>query len=162
MNKIKDTLYDINDILIAVLILCCAVLIIFSRVNAIMTFPEKTAYEQGSQGGRIQIDVPEGPEADEVFPGAEDGAGDDDVSEEEPAAPADGVKHTAFSLYIAPGESMTEVAGDLVKLGFFEDTQDFINTLLKHNAGTKVQAGEFVLPADSTKDDIVKIITGAM
>ena len=57
---------------------------------------------------------------------------------------------------------MASVARNLMKLGFFESVEDFLSTLDRHNAGTRVQAGNFVIPADSTKDDIVKIITKSL
>jgi hypothetical protein len=55
---------------------------------------------------------------------------------------------------------MTTIAGNLVSLGLFESEQDFIATLEAHNASARVQAGTFIIPVDSTKDEVIRIITG--
>jgi len=172
MNKIKDLFYDINDILIAVMILIAAALIIFTRIDIIVTYPEKIALAQSQQSGQIHtqpsgptVNPPpayEPPDADEE-PSDEPGDEPDEEPVEEPGAeeaPPQGPEApSAYSLYIAYGESMNSVAKNLVTLGFFESAQDFLNTLEKNNLSTRVQAGTFILPAGSSKDDIVKIIT---
>jgi hypothetical protein len=159
MKAIKDLLYDKNDILVALLILCIAALVIATRVNAIMTYPERMVSAQSSVGGYTYSSVPEDPDYGAAVPGDDEGSlgthSDEDITE----PPAD-EQPEAYSLHIAYGESMAAIARNLVALGFFESEQDFVATLEAHNAAAKVQAGDFVLPADATKDEVVKIITG--
>ena len=182
MNKIKDLLYDKNDILVAMLILCIAVFVIFTRVNSIMDYPERMFSLPGSGGGTDHTLPPERPDAGLSAPGNQgppqvgddgdngdgdhgdgdngdngDGDGDNGDGAEDPA---DGSPPEAHSLYIASGQSMTTVARNLVELGLFENERDFITTLEAHNASARVQAGTFIIPADSTKDDVIRIITG--
>jgi len=171
MNRIKDFLYDINDIIIAVLILAIATLIILVRINTIMVYPELTATPPDAAGGGISAGEPASTGADATATDNE--TGDNTNTGDQGAAEGDGmtggtgasvspdgtVEHTAFSLYIAYGESMSNVGDDLAKLGFFDSSQDFLTALDTRNAGSKVQAGEFVLPANATKDDIIRIIT---
>ncbi|MCL1983439.1 MAG: hypothetical protein FWG53_10205 [Clostridiales bacterium] len=187
MNRLKDLLYDSNDILVALLVLCCAAMIITTRVNALMTYPEKTILEQKSRSTNSQAnepgdnvvivsgdedvasaDWPDDIDAATLSDGAGTGADADAGTGTDADADADtgaatqpdNVQHSAFSLYIAYGESMNQVGKDLVALGFFDDTQDFFNCLDSHNAALRVQTGNFVIPAGSTKDDIIRIITG--
>ena len=168
MNKIKDLFYDINDILIAVIIIIAAVLIIFTRFDTIITYPERISSGQASQGGYIHAERPGAPasedEPESEVPAAEDEPDSDSPADAEPADDPAGedIVHSAFSLYIAYGEPMSSVARHLVQLGFFESAQDFLDTLERNNAGTKVQAGNFVIPADSTKDDVIRIITRSL
>lgn len=43
MKKLKDFFYDKNDIIIVLIILAVAALIIYTRIGAIMDYPEKLA-----------------------------------------------------------------------------------------------------------------------
>ena len=176
INKIKDLMYDTNDILIAVLILACAALVILTRVDNIVTYPERAAaLAAASGGGYIRSEAPVDPasitrgETGEAGGTAEAGgsveAGETaeagEAGEAGEGGSSEGVVHSAFSLYIAYGEPMSVTAENLVNLGFFDDVSDFFAAIERHNAGTKVQAGDFVIPAASSKDDVIKIITGA-
>lgn len=51
MNKIKDILYDKNDILVALLIVAIAALVIYTRIEVIMDYPQiqAAAAESSSQ-----------------------------------------------------------------------------------------------------------------
>ena len=170
MKSVKDLLYNTSDILVAILILCCAVVVITMRVDAIMTYPEKMVSEQVAQGGHLRPDWP-GPAANYDDPdsdSADDGETDNTEPEDDVASgePGDGAvdqpensESVTHSLYIAYAQPMNEIADNLVKLGFFENRQDFFNILESQNASQKVQAGNFLLPGGSTKEDIIKIIT---
>jgi len=158
MNKIKDLLYDKNDILVALLILGIAALVILTRVNTIMAFPEKMFSEHKPASGHVYSNIPQNPDSGLSLEDEDDGLGldpDDDAT-----GPSSGDEPEAHSLYIAYGQPMTVIAKNLIELGFFESEQDFTATLEAHKAASKVQAGNFVIPADSTKDDVIKIITG--
>jgi len=172
MNKIKDMLYDINDIIVAAVILFIAAIIILIRVDILMAYPEHANSDLASQGGYIIAGEPQTPDETASAPDATDeNPADTQTTDENPAGNTDGNPgdtsgetpanggHTAFSLYIAYGESMNVVAANLVELGFFDSAQDFISALEARGAATKVQAGEFILPAASTKEEILDIIT---
>jgi cell division protein YceG involved in septum cleavage len=90
----------------------------------------------------------------------EEPQGDGEVSGGEAVGADSNGEVTSHSLYIAYGESMDSVAGDLVQLGLFENRQAFTAALERNNAGSKVQAGTFVIPSNATEDEVVKIITG--
>lgn len=45
MGKIKDFFYNKNDVIIALLILAVAAVVIYSRVRAIMAFPQQQIEE---------------------------------------------------------------------------------------------------------------------
>lgn len=170
MKRLKDLLYNTSDILVAILVLCCAVVVITMRVDAIMTYPEKMASTQSTQGGHILTDWPEPDGAideddedeDDIFDYV--GSGDDGASEQPPdegdGNQPDSSVPVIHSLYIAYGQPVNEIADNLVKLGFFENRQDVFSTLENQNASQKVQAGTFLIPAGSTKEEVIRIITG--
>ena len=160
MNKIKNFLYDTNDIIVAAIVICCAALVITVRVDAIMSYPERALIEQGSQGGglRPEIHEPQDPyepvAPEEPGEPGEPGEGDEDPADD----PAEEVVN--HSLYIAFGQSMNTIADNLIQLGFFENRQDFTATVERLNAGQRIQAGTFIIPSDSTKEKVIEIISG--
>jgi len=180
MNKIKDLIYDKNDILVAMLILCIAGVIIFARVNSIMGFPERMIAFQGPGSGTVNSIVDDEPggdiqTAENVTPppirnenntGISNGEISDENGDTDSQPDANGAADSngedtpvVHSLHIASGQSMTAIANNLVSLGLFENTQAFIATLEAHNAAARVQAGNFTIPSDSTHDDVIRIIT---
>jgi len=165
MNKIKDILYDKNDILVALLILCIATFVIFTRIEHIMAYPERMLSAQSPENGSVAISFPTEPDdnlsaPDDYEEPPNGDEGDEETPEYTPEDPSDEAAPQAHSLYIASGESMNTIARNLVSLGLFESEQDFLDTLTAHNAATRVQVGNFIIPADATKDDVIRIITG--
>jgi len=158
MNRIKNFLYDTNDILVAIIILLVAALVITTRVDSIMTYPETAVSGGGSQVGHVRPMPDPGPDpAPTPTPEPEpDPEPDESNTDGEP----DATDTVNYALHIAYGQSMNEIADNLIKLGLFEDRQDFSNHISRHNADLKVKAGDFVIPANSTKDEVIGIITG--
>jgi hypothetical protein len=177
MNKIKDLFYNINDIVIAVIVLCVAIVVILTRVDAIMSYPETMASSTGPKGGYVYLDDLETSsrynDEDQTENEDEDEEGEDEdtsnvedfrpspfAPQPEVTTPPEVTAPSSYTLQIASGESMNTVGNTLVSWGFFESTRDFLNALESQNAGTRVKAGTFTIPANSTAEDIVRIITG--
>ena len=184
MNRIKDFLYDKNDVLVALIVLSLAAFVIFTRVEAIMAYPEKMALASVPENNQTlpPQERPNLPPHDETLPyengdedgnengyenGHENGYGEGYNGEEPYTEPngdtdANDTEETAvaFSLYIASGQSMASVGRDLVSLGLFESEQQFSAALIEHNAAHRVRAGSFVIPRGSSHEDVIRIITG--
>jgi len=190
MNKVKDLLYDKNDILVALIILCIAVFVIFSRANYLMgssgapmfslnssggpghtVWGDNTSAGSSAHGNQNDQHVA-GTDEDEDEFGIDDTNGENDNYDEQnedidetgniddttenASQPATG----PHSLYIASGQSVNTIGRNLVSLGIFDSERDFIDTLEAHNAATRIQVGTFIIPADATKEDVIRIITG--
>lgn len=56
MEKLKDFLYNKNDLLVALIILVIAAAVIFFRVEAIMAYPETLVKEQQQTVQEVQDD----------------------------------------------------------------------------------------------------------
>jgi hypothetical protein len=184
MNRIKDFLYDKNDVLVALIILSLAAFVILSRVDIIMAYPERMALASlpennqtlppqerpplsaiGEENGEIT-----GEENSENGEGnGENGEGNGETGEngEYPYAEPNGNEDPngtepvtgAFTLYIASGQSMAVVGRNLVSLGLFESEQQFSAALITNNAAHRVRAGNFIIPRGSSHEDVIRIIT---
>ena len=152
MNKIKDVLYDTNDILVALIILCLAGALIYTRVDAILSYPERTFAEQES-GGHIRIGEP----VDPTGPGANGGQAD--ANNGDPGANGDPDEPELYSLYIAPDQPMHEIAQALISLEFFITEADFYDALDLYEADRWIHFGNFIIPSNATTEELIDILT---
>lgn len=178
MEKLKNFLYDKNDVLIAVLIIAAAVFIIGGRVEAIMAYPEvmaKQAEDQAQEDEIIPPTVDEG--ATEVDPdAAPDGAVDSGNGQQGTDSKQNGStgqsggsgdsgdsgdSTPAASIYIPTGSTWDSVANSLVSGGMITDKTAFLNAVHASGRENKLQLGNFIIPAGSTPAQIVNIVTGA-
>lgn len=172
MEKLKNFLYDKNDVLIAVLIIVAAVFIIGGRVEAIMAYPEvmaKQVEDQAQEDEIIPPTVDEG--ATEVDPdAAPDGAVDSGNGQQgtdsgqsggSDNSGGSGTSAPAASIYIPTGSTWDSVANSLVSGGMITDKTAFLNAVHASGRENKLQLGNFIIPAGSTPAQIVNIVTGA-
>lgn len=177
MEKLKDFLYDKNDILVALIIVLIAGLIITSRINVIMTYPQKLVADK--QGNVIESDLTknkhDGGEDSSTDSGNKsnsiEGAPDISTGIDKDEKSSTGAKTTGsavdknsktgapHSLYISYGSSTTKIADDLVNGKILKDKNEFLNAVTAAGAENKLKAGNFVIPADATAAEIVAIIT---
>ena len=84
MKKIKDILYDINDIIVVFAIIAAAALLIWFRIDAIMAYPSSGSYSLLASGEETEDGAASGEET--AAGGNEDGGSD----MAESAIPSDG------------------------------------------------------------------------
>ena len=167
MEKIKDFIYDKNDILVALLVLVFAAFLILWRMDVIMAYPE-TVFSEG--------EVVESPEQDEE-PSGEEGSvsgneggeeGDGDVQggnegDDEPAVPSDSrweggvlTRDVEVDVY---GNSAMAAVQCLVDAGLFDDYNEYKTICdmagMNHE---KVSAGSLVFEAGTTKEEVARKI----
>lgn len=178
MEKLKDILYDKNDLLVALIILLVAGIIITTRINVIMNYPQTlTAEKHGNilesdlmnkddeqtssnendenSGGIIQ-GAPNTNPADSDKAGEGDSGKKDDS--DKPNSSAGSNAPAPYSVYIPYGSTPTSIAQTLVDCGLIENKSDFISAVTAAGADSKLKAGTFTIPADSTPEQIVQII----
>ena len=166
MEKIKDFIYDKNDILVALLVLVFAALLIFWRMDAIMAYPEKIfdAEQSGSDiSGEISGETEStGQPADGEGTGEGEGSGEEGETEV-PAVPSDSLwqggiltRDVEVDVY---GNSAMAAVQCLVDEGLFEDYNEYReicdSTGLNHE---KVSAGSLLFEKGSTKEDVARKI----
>ncbi len=183
MNKIKDFIYDKNDLLIALLIVMAATFIIMSRIDVIITYPSTLAAEIDNSGPVIPIEPDDGSGEDPVDD--EDPADNDPDGEEDPAdnegtsgdpqppsdtddpEPDNGSGGTSgqtpggseVAINIPPGSNGSDIAQLLVNAGLIDRREVFYDAVSAAGAETRLQAGTFRIPANATPAEIVRIIT---
>ncbi len=176
ISKIKDLIYDFNDIVVALLILAVAGGVITWRVADIMAYPEYLAKQQEI----LVADKPVEPDTDlsgidltpepvnpSINPNPE-GTGSSESGEpgqtgtEDPSAstdpPAPPPATGETKITVPAGSYASKIAEILYDAGLISSTQEFIDTLVEQKADTKLKAGTFTIPAGSTMEEIIKIL----
>ncbi len=149
MERIKDFFYDKNDIFIAFVIFIVAAVIILFRVQAIVSYPSYAAAQAAAESAAVSELT--GDQGGETLPveGTEPGVATD-------PAITDDVE--LYAIYINPGESVTTIAQKFVDVGLFESTEQFINLAEELGISTQIKTGNFIMPADSTPEEVMSYI----
>ncbi len=177
MNKIKDFIYDKNDLLVALLIVAAAAFLIMSRINVIMDYPVSLAAQAQLPGGQVVAEVPDDP-AD--LPGEENPATEGQEPADSVEDPGQGAQEpvnsdgtnagvgeqttgepttSQVSIYIEYGANGSDIAQLLIDSGLIDSKQVFYDAVTAAGADTKLQAGSFKIPSNATPAQIIQIIT---
>lgn len=149
MNKLKDFIYDKSDIVVALLIISIAGFIVFTRIDAILSYPETfaanskppTASEPAVNIGDKETTTDSGIEGDDEA-GID---GEDDIE--------------MLAIYVNYGESLQSVAEKFVSVELFSSTEEFLSVIEDAGVQTQVKTGNFIVPANATAEEIIEIIT---
>lgn len=158
MNRLKDIIYDKNDILIALIIVLLAGLLIHNRIEVIMDYPSVLAAE-------TSIEVSEenpAPIENENPPVTEGSSETEEPAEtENPVAEQTAGEPTVsqVSIYIEYGATGSQIAQILIDSGLIESSSQFYSAVEAAGADTKLQAGSFKIPSNATPAEIIRIIT---
>lgn len=68
------------------------------------------------------------------------------------------VEPEVFALYINSGDSLEVIGNNLVAMGCFETSQEFIQLVTANGLDTKIQMGNHFFAATSTKQEIVEAL----
>lgn len=174
MKKIKDIFYDLNDVLVALIIVAAAAFIIVTNIDSILAYPTVIAEEiQADEGNKptVYADNP---------PIKEPGSGDDPVTDQGDSGTAtggaiDGQNTTGggvsgnpgtepgqpvnYSVYIEPGSPGDKIADLLIGVGLFQNRQEFNSAVAAAGAEGKLRAGNFIIPSDASPAEVISILT---
>ena len=185
IKRIRDFIYDINDIFIALLIVLIAAGIIVWRSSSIMKYPEYLAARQANAANEVIVPdntVPENnvpsnqtdntvdPNQNAVTPPANDvtPAENSVTPPANDVTPADNTvtpeKQTGdvikASITIAKGAKggWYAIADNIISAGLIkaEDKTAFINKVNELGLATKAQVGTFELSSDMTFEQMIK------
>ena len=173
-KKLKDFAYDYNDLFVATVILLIAGSIIFWRMGHISAYPkylaalqaEKMQEEDPFLGIDLtpdQVDdINENPDEITSDPNDPSGgeAGEEEPDDPEPVDPAAPFKTKGDVSFTVPvGVAGSKIARLLYEQGLVESADAFLDAVAVKNAETRLKAGTFHIPAGSTVEDIVAILT---
>lgn len=178
MKRIRDFLYNWNDIFLAFLIIVLAGALIFWRVSIIMDYPEVLAQQAMEAEQNQEGQTPDTSGSGTVTPGGTDSGtsggesgsgsegGSGETDEHVPGSGPrddtiwkDGVLRVNMTVTIAEG-SATSAVQNLVDVGLFYSYEDF--EAVCEAAGvdpTDIKATTFTFAAGSTQEDIAKQVT---
>ncbi|MFA7661880.1 MAG: hypothetical protein WCX59_03605 [Anaerovoracaceae bacterium] len=139
MKTLKDLIYNKNDLVIVLVVLVLAALLIWNRIDAIIAYPSTMIAEAEKQS---QLE-----EEPEVIPMNPD---------QEEAPPEDVVM---YAVYINPGESLEVIGEKFVSVSLFRSAEDFIQLANDMGVTTQIKAGNFIMPSNSTPEEVMQIIT---
>ena len=171
MNKIKDIIYDYNDIFVALLIIVIAGAMLLWRVNAIMEYPEYLAQKTPEVKEQQQdVDLSginlEPEKVDENLNDNPDDVNSDVLQQEQenPELQQEPKPETPQiagdqKFEVPKGSSAQKIADLLRQAGLIEDQKEFLSKLAELKADTKLKAGTFTIPAGSDNEAIIKILT---
>lgn len=168
MKKLRDLIYDYNDIFVTLLIIAVAAAIIFWRVDGIMGYSQYLSSK--SSGTEIDIDfegVDLNPTVDDPIEIEKTNEGEDDPIEDEPII-INPVPDKNFSsnreviLTIPKGAGPAKIAGVVATTYGYEndDYKNFVtaftDTAKELKLETKMHYGDFKIESGSTLADIIK------
>ncbi len=175
MKKIKDLIYDYNDIFLALLIIAAAAAIIFWRVTDIMAYPKYlSAKEPAQQSANVDFsDVDLTQQNVEEFntnPGSVDSQtgeaqqGETAQQPEETGEPREGTGAAAITtedvtITIPSGSAGSTIAQILVDAKVISTKDAFLNMVEEMGVAGRLKAGTFTIPAGSDLAEIIEIIT---
>ena len=189
LKKIKDIVYDINDVIIVMAILACAVLLIINRIEIIMAYPHsgdsavllaESERAKSNNGGDQSVATDSDNNSDNTNNASNDdgvnaddeqgdGSNDSDFYNSQGNGEQQGnstqqappaVEEYPFSLYVAFGETAGQIAQELVDAGIINDKNEFYDAISRANAERKLLAGSFTIPRNASPDEVVRILTG--
>lgn len=185
MKKIKDLIYDYNDIFVALFIIALAGAIIMWRVSDIMAYPEYLASKERQTSADVDFsdvdlslsDVEEFNEdpgefnSDGDASGAEQPEGNGQTPSGQPAEAAQPPQQAAenpatghvagedFKISIPSGASAAKIGEILKEAGCVSDPDAFVEAVIASGLDSKLKAGSFTIPAGSSMGEIVNILT---
>jgi hypothetical protein len=167
MKKIKDIFYDLNDILVALIIVALAAFVILSNINSILDYPSAIAESIKTPDTKTPTHYADNPPitGDGQNTTSEGIAVSGGKSQNTTGSAVDkkgadgGKKVENYSVYINPGSTGSQIADLLISVGLFKERQEFYTAVTAAGADGKLKAGNFIIPSDSTPAEVVKIIT---
>lgn len=179
MEKIKDIIYQISDILFGLIVLLAVILIftfqLYGWFNIEMPdsiaryMPNKSALSTYSDSEISSINTKLNPDEKNTSLPL-----DDDKSVAAPSALPDEssehqneiIKDDSISssnirnIVISPGSTSNSIGNALYENNIIKSVDDFTKRLDELKLGTKIKAGTFKIPENSSLDEVISIITG--
>ncbi len=136
MNRIKDFFYNKNDIIIVLIILVAATFIIYTRIDAIMAYPEQLA-EQAAQQETTE-------DTSDTSQSSDSSSSSDTTS--------------SVSITITDSDTSDTVAAKLYEAGLIASDTEFTEYVSSQGKEGSLKSGTFQINMDSSNEDILNII----
>lgn len=184
MEKIKDIIYEVSDIILAIIIIVAVSSIIYWKVSDTLTFSlneitgvQVSNHNSSDTDNNLVYSDLEEPNTDDTNIDNQntDNTNTDDTNTHDTNTNDIGtnnnntlnnsqsqntteVKNINFT--IPKGSTGISIANILVEKGLIENNNDFVDRVEERKLGSKLRAGDFTVKNISTLDEIIDIITG--
>ena len=160
MNKIRDLIYNISDILVTLVIITAALVLIGWRVSAIMDY--------GNSGKSLSSDLQDviasqissltGSDSEESGDAGENrnGASEGETPQDPAQSSASGESR---KFTVNSSESAESIAASLESAGLIPDQKTFLDAVYAAHVDTKLKAGTFSIPEGASSEQIIEILT---
>lgn len=181
LEKIKDILYDVSDIVLSLIIVALIFFVVSWKISDSLAFditiPEKTDIAEGIGQDPNIIDIEEAGDDDSVIT-EETGSEAGQTEGADPATGGDTESTGSTSTDAKPGGTQVNLVGQektiviesgssgysigtlLEEEGLVPDTQTFIKRVEELGLGAKLRSGTFDLSTDMSLDEIIYKISG--
>lgn len=161
MGKLKDIIYDKNDILVAFIIISIAALIIYSRIVIIMDYPAVLAAEADANANNVEQFYDD---EDDIFDEdnggdggkQKDGTGNDSGNSTGGTSPTNLTE--GIVLDIPQGANMNQIGQAFIDAGLAYDIDEFLDAVKTAGVETKIKAGTFNFPLEITLQQAVILV----
>ncbi len=161
MEKFKDFLYDMSDIIISLLIIAVIFVVISWKLNDTITIQKPTVTEVSSEQSNDTIDIDLSNEPIEDITDTTDKPIESNPDTEEPVEEEPIVIEPILVevIFEVPGGSTGyDIARSLQANGLIDDITDFLQVVTDNDLGTKMQSGEFKLNTSMDYLTIAKVL----
>jgi hypothetical protein len=168
MKKLKDIFYDLNDIMIALIIVAIAAFVILANIDSILDYPNAIAAEATVPDETTPTNYADNPPITNDLTGAAVGQDDGETADGDQDATGGGISGQQdsgtgdvdeYAVYINSGETGDQIADKLIGVGLFKDRQQFRDAVTAAGAEGKLKAGNFIIPSNATPAEVVTILT---
>ena len=168
MEKLKDFLYDISDILLALFIISIMATVISWKFAGSFEVSANIPSSQEPESSFQQIETePEQTEPEQTEP-EQNQTGEDativdknTLEESNPQSPSEPEQAVVYTrVQIPSGSTGVIIAGILKDTGIIDNTSDFINRTESRGLISKLQSGTFKIGSDMDLDEIIDKLTG--
>lgn len=161
MERVKDFLYDMSDVVISLMIVAIIFYVVSWKLNESMPvefkFGESVAEENNGSSEITPTEVPTDNTVDRPIEESSEVPTDAELPTEAPVAPPSG-ETQKITVTIPSGATGFSIAKALKEKGLIEDVNAFIKHVEDLKLGNKLTAGTFNLTTDMTEEQIIKKI----
>ncbi|HKL10822.1 MAG TPA: hypothetical protein VJ990_05230 [Clostridia bacterium] len=159
MEKLKDFLYDISDILLALFIIAIMATVISWKFAGSFEVSANIPANHENLSSFQQIETE--PEQTEPIVNENPSEEPEPEPEIEPETEPETEKPVVYTTVKIPsGSTGVRIAGILKDSGIIDSTTDFINRTEARGLSSKLQSGSFKIGSDMDLDEIINILTG--
>ncbi len=168
MNKLRDFIYNVSDVVLALVIITLIAGIISWKIKAISDYPEYAASLPSNSEETPGTETPDTETPDIEPPDTETPdteTPDTETPENEPDTPDPDTSNPPappqmVTVRIPDGSIGSSIAKILLENNLIQSSSEFLNRATERKLDSKLRSGTFKIPSNATLDEVINILTG--